>query len=275
MRMNSHPDLRKKNKKLKKKKAQLPFRLNILFVSIFLIFSLLIVQLGVVQILNGEEAQRQIDQTENTPSEKSVPRGKMYDSDHDLILDNEAVKSITYTPPKNGDSAADRLQLAKDLAKYVTVIKDEEELNKEIRERDKKEYWYLENLEILNDRLTEEEENLDSSELYQVQLDNITEADLASVDWTPELLNVLAIKKELDAAYELSPHVIVNEGITDKEYAQVAEHLYALNGIDAAIDWERVRVYDDTLSSFFGSLTSSDVGIPRDNSDFYLANGYT
>ncbi len=106
--MNQHPDIKKKKKKLKKKRSQLPFRLNILFVSVFFIFSLLIVQLGIVQILNGEEAQRQINQTENTPSEKPVPRGKMYDSNHDLILDNQAVKSITYTPPKNGESASDR-----------------------------------------------------------------------------------------------------------------------------------------------------------------------
>lgn len=273
--MKTHPDLRKKKRKLKKKKAQLPFRLNILFISVFLIFSLLIVQLGVVQILNGEEAQRQIDQTENTPSEKPVPRGKMYDSTHDLILDNKAVKSFTYTPPKHGESGQELLNLAEDLAKYITIIKDEEELRDTITTRDKKEYWYLQNREIIGDRLTEEEKNLDSSELYQIELDYITEEDLATIDWTPELLNTLAIKKELDAAYELSPHVVVNEGITDEEYAQVAEHLYELPGIDAVIDWERVQIHGGTLSSFFGNLTSSDEGIPRDNSDYYLANGYT
>ncbi|WP_369403372.1 hypothetical protein [Gracilibacillus boraciitolerans] len=137
--MNQHSELKKKKKKLKKKKSQLPFRLNILFVTVFLIFSLLIVQLGIVQILNGgEEAQRQINQTENTPSEKPVPRGKMYDSNLDLILDNEAVKSITYTPPKNGDNAKDRLKLAEKLAKYVTIIKDENELEKKFGNEIKK-----------------------------------------------------------------------------------------------------------------------------------------
>ncbi len=274
--MDQHPDLKKKKKKLKKKKAQLPFRLNILFVTVFLVFSLLIVQLGVVQILNGEEAQRQINQTENTPSEKPVPRGKMYDSDHDLILDNKAVKSITYTPPKNGDSAEGRLELAEDLAEYITIIKDDDELDKTIRERDKKEYWYLKNREEVPDLLTEKErENLDTGDQYQAELDAITEEHLDEFDWTPELLNVLAIKKELDSAYELSPHVVVNEGLTDEEYAQVAEHLNDLSGIDAVIDWDREPLYDGTLSSFFGNLTSSDEGIPRENSDFYLSNGYT
>ncbi|WP_058307438.1 peptidoglycan D,D-transpeptidase FtsI family protein [Gracilibacillus massiliensis] len=273
--MNQHPDLKKRKKKLKKKKAQLPFRLNILFVSVFLIFSLLIVQLGVVQILNGEEAQRQINQTENTPSEKPVPRGKMYDSDFDLILDNQAVKSITYTPPKNGESAQERLELAEKLAEYITIIKDEGELEEAIRERDKKEYWYLENSDKIAERLTEEEQQLDAGDKYQVELDKITEEDLEKIEWTPDLLNIIAIKKELDSAYELSPHVVVNEGLTDEEYAKVAEHLYELQGIDAVIDWEREKLYEGTLSSFFGNLTSSDEGIPRDESDFYLANGYT
>ncbi|MGP4042365.1 peptidoglycan D,D-transpeptidase FtsI family protein [Gracilibacillus sp. D59] len=274
--MNQHPDLKQKKKKLKKKKAQLPFRLNILFVTVFLVFSLLIVQLGVVQILNGEEAQRKINQTENTPSKKPVPRGKMYDSDHDLILDNKAVKSITYTPPKHGDTAEERLKLAEDLAKYITIIKDEAELKKAIRERDKKEYWYLKNRDKVSDLLTEEEkEKLDTGEQYQAELEAITEEDLAEIEWTPELLNIIAIKKELDVAYELSPHVIVNEGLTEKEYAQVAEHLHDLPGIDAVIDWDRERLYDGTLSSFLGNLTTSDEGIPRENSEFYLKNGYT
>ncbi len=91
-----------------------------------------------MQILNGEEAQREIDQTENTPSEKPVPRGLMYDRNHNLILDNNPVKSITYTPPKHGQTADERLELAEDLAEYITIIKDQEELKEEITERDKK-----------------------------------------------------------------------------------------------------------------------------------------
>ncbi|SFL81925.1 Cell division protein FtsI/penicillin-binding protein 2 [Gracilibacillus orientalis] len=273
--MNQHPDLKKK-KKLKKKKAQLPIRINILFLSVFLVFSLLIVQLGVVQILNGEEAQRQINQTENTPSEKPVPRGKMYDSDYNLILDNKAIKSITYTPPKNGDTAEERLDLAENLSRFVTIIKDEDELEEAIRERDKKEYWYLKKRDEVAGLLTaEEREKLETGEEYQAELDAITEENLAEFDWTSDLLNVLAIKKELDAAYELSPHVVVNDGLTEAEYAQVAEHLNDLSGIDAVIDWDRERLYEGTLSSFFGNLTSSDEGIPRENSDFYLSNGYT
>ncbi|UOQ47670.1 penicillin-binding protein 2 [Gracilibacillus caseinilyticus] len=262
-------------KKPKKKRSQLPIRLNILFAFVFLIFSLLIVQLGIVQILNGEEAQREINETANTPTEKAVPRGKMYDSNHDLILDNEPVKAITYTPPKNGESAEDLLKLAEELAAYITIIKDEEELTESISERDKKEYWYLENRDTVAERLTKEEKALDSSEQYKVELKKITQEDLDKVDWNADLLNIIAIKKELAAAYELSPHIVVNEGLTDEEYAKVAENLYHLEGINAMIDWERKNMYENTISSFIGGISTSEQGIPRDNSQFYLSNGYT
>lgn len=273
--MNQPIQLKKNRKQLKKKKSQIPFRLNILFIVIFFIFSLLIVQLGIVQILNGEEAQRQINATENTPSEKPVPRGKMYDSNFNVVVDNKPVKAITYTPPKNGESAKKRLELAEKLANFVTVIKDKEELQDKVTERDKKEYYFLLNNEEVQERLTDEESQLEGGELYQAQLDAITEADLETISWTDDLLNMLAIKKELDSAYQLSPHVVVNEGLTDEEYAQVAEHLSELPNIDVVVDWEREYNYDDTFRSFIGNISNSDEGIPRENSEFYLANGYT
>ncbi|RCW65360.1 peptidoglycan D,D-transpeptidase FtsI family protein [Saliterribacillus persicus] len=268
--------LDQKKKKKKKKRLQLPLRLNILFIFVFGLFSLLVIQLGVVQIINGEEAQQKINQTENTPSEKPVPRGKIYDRNLDVVLDNEAVKSITYTPPKNGDSAANRLKLAEKLAEFVMIIKDEEELKDEINERDKKEYWYLKNTKDALDKLTEEDrKELTTGEQYQTVLDRITEQELTTISWNVELLNVLAIKKELDQAFELSPHVIVNEGITDEEYAQVSEHLLELSGIDAVIDWERKKMFGTTFNSYIGGISDSEEGIPRENSDYYLANGYT
>ncbi|WP_112181322.1 peptidoglycan D,D-transpeptidase FtsI family protein [Paraliobacillus zengyii] len=262
--------------KKKKKKVQLPFRLNILFIFVFALFSLLILQLGVVQILNGEAAQDQINETENTQASISVPRGLMYDRYGKLILDNESTRSITYTPPKNGDSAAERLELAEKLGEYITMEEEFEALEKLIRERDKKEYWYMLNAKDAGDRLTEEELELDTSEQYKLILEKITAEDYNEYDWSdPVLLNVVAIKKELDAASEFSPHIVKNENVTEEEYALVSEHLFELTGIDASIDWNRISKVDDTFSTFIGSITSTNEGIPIDNQDFYLTRGYS
>ncbi|GGM31485.1 hypothetical protein GCM10011351_17040 [Paraliobacillus quinghaiensis] len=263
-------------KKKKKKKSQLPFRLNILFIFVFVLFSLLILQLGVVQILNGEEAQKQIDKTENTQATISVPRGLMYDRYGTLILDNVPQRSIVYTPPKNGDSVLKRLEIAEKLAEFIMMEEKMDDLEKLVRERDKKEYWYLFNATEAAARLTEEEKDLDNGGQYQAMLDKIKPNDYNEFNWEdPKLLNIVAIKKELDAAYQLSPHTIKNENVTELEYALVSEHLYELPGIDALPDWNRVSKVGNTLSTFIGNITSSDQGIPRDKSDYYLTRGYS
>ncbi|WP_017472583.1 peptidoglycan D,D-transpeptidase FtsI family protein [Amphibacillus jilinensis] len=263
--------------KQNKKRAQLPLRLNVLFLFVFLLFSLLILQLGIVQIINGEEARERVNQTENTRASISVPRGLMYDRYGQLILDNEPERSITYTPPKNGDSAKARLKIAEDLAELMVMSDDFKELEAMVRDRDKQEYWYLLNTEDANDLLTEEDLELDTSEQYQQILDYIEEAKTYDeYDWSdPDLLNVVAIKKELDQAYELSPHTIKNEDVTEEEYALISENLTRLPGIDAKIDWNRVSMYDGTFASFIGGITSSNEGIPRENQDYYLTLGYS
>ena len=260
----------------KRNRAQIPFRLNVLFLFVFLLFSLLILQLGVVQILNGEEARQRVNETENTTSSLAVPRGLMYDRFGQLILDNEPERSITYTAPKNGDSAMKRLEIAENLAKLMTMADDFEELESMIRERDKKEYWYLLNTKDANDRLTDEELALRPAEQYQKILEHINEEDYNEYNWKdPYLLNVVAIKKELDQGYELSPHTIKNKGVTEEEYALVSENLGKLPGIDAQIDWNRVKLHDQTFSSFVGNITSSNEGIPQENQDYYLTMGYS
>ncbi|MDC3415531.1 peptidoglycan D,D-transpeptidase FtsI family protein [Aquibacillus salsiterrae] len=258
----------------KKKKSSLPFRLNILFIVVFGLFCLLILQLGVVQILNGEEAQEEINKTVNTTTKLSVPRGKMFDRYGRIILDNEPVSAITYTPPKGGDTAKERLDLAEKLAEYITMDKTEV-LKEVVTSRDRKEYWYLLNADEAASRLTAKDKEKSNAEQYQIMLDKITQQDLDTINWTGSRLNIIAIKKELDKAYELSPYVVKKENVTDEEFAKVAAHLYELPGIDATKDWDRLNVYGNTFGSFIGGITSSEEGIPSENRDFYLTRGYS
>ncbi|WP_181350121.1 penicillin-binding protein 2 [Thalassobacillus sp. CUG 92003] len=255
----------KKNNE-RKKKTHLPFRLNVLFFIIFLLFASLILQLGVVQILNGEEAQEEIDKTENQTTALPVPRGKMYDRYGRLLVDNQSLYSITYTPPK-GVQAEDRLDLAKKLSQYI-----DKEFEDELRLRDLKEYFYLENQKEVQNRIDQEEaEDLEPGEVYQLELDSIKESEVN--DYDNQTKEVIAIKKELDKAYALSPQIVKNENVTQKEYAVVGEHLNELPGIDVTSDWKREYPMGDTLSSFLGGIT--DRSIPRSKMEYYLSLGYS
>lgn len=259
------------SKKKKKKRAQLPFRINMLFFVVFLLFSVLILQLGVVQILNGEDFQQEIERTNLDTTKIPVPRGKIYDRNGDVIVDNEALYSITYTPPK-GVQAEDRLELAETLAEYIKM--DDEKTLKGITERNRKEYWYLLNKEEADERLSaEEKEDMSNAEVYQATLERITEDEIQ--DFSKQELEVIAIKKELDKAYSLTPQIVKNENVTAEEYARIAENLDKLPGINATTDWNRKYPYGSSLTSLLGSITTQEQGIPAEEEANYLSKGYS
>lgn len=253
----------------KDKKSGIPLRLNITFFVIFLLFAVLVIQLGVVQILDGSSYQEEIDRTVQDISKRPVPRGKILDRNWNIVVDNEPLYSITYTPPKRVQ-AEDKLELAEKLTEYMTM--DKKEIDK-IRERERKEYFYLKNTDDVFARLSDEEvEKLDDKEQYDLMLERIEDDEIE--DFTDEQLQVIAIKRQLDKAYALTPEVIKNENISMDEYAKIAENLSELPGINTSTDWERQYKYKDTLRSIIGSITSQDEGIPAEKEDYYLTRGY-
>ncbi|MCG3418693.1 peptidoglycan D,D-transpeptidase FtsI family protein [Oceanobacillus jordanicus] len=260
------------NKK-RKKKAQLPFRINILFFVVFLMFSVLIMQLGVVQILNGEAFQEEIDRTIQDTTKIPVPRGKIYDANHNVVVDNKPLYSITYTPAK-GTQAEDRLKVAKKLATFISM--DSEDYLDGITERNIQEYIYLQDIDKAEDRVTaEEQKELSNSDFYKLVLERIPEEDIDQDKFSKQELEVIAIKKELDKAYSLTPQIVKNEDVTAKEYAQVAEHLGELPGVNATTDWDREYPYKDTFKGLLGSITSQEQGIPAESEDYYMTRGYS
>lgn len=257
------------NSRKKKEEMKIPLRLNILFFIVFIMFSVLVVQLGVVQILHGESFQEEIDRTVLDVSKTPVPRGLIYDRNGKVVVDNKPLYAISYTPPKR-IQPEQKLELAEELIPYLSV--DEKTLNR-ITDRNKREYIFLKKNEDVLDRITkEEEERLSNAEQYQLALDRVTDEEIESI--TDEELKVIAIKRELDKAYALTPEIIKNEDISIEEYAKIAEHLSELPGINATTDWERTYKYGDTLKSIIGSITTQEQGIPKEAEDYYLTRGY-
>ncbi len=265
-------------KKNKKKVAQLPFRLNILFFVVFLLFAVLILQLGVVQILNGEDFQEEINRTTQDTTKLPVPRGEIYDRNYNVVAKNKPMYAITYTPQK-GVQAKDRLEVAVKLSQYIDMfhpdpIEKEKQINR-ITDRDKKEYWYLldENQDKVKDKLSlQEAADMKPAEQYQTILDRITEEEYDNLTEQDE--EIILIKKELDRAYALTPQIVKSENVTPEEYARVAEHLAVLPGINATTDWVREHPYGNTIKSLIGGITTEKEGIPAEKVDYYLAKGY-
>lgn len=262
------------NKK-KKKKTHVPFRLNMVFFAVFVLFSMLILRLGIVQIVYGEDFKREIERTEDVTVNNPVPRGKMYDRNMKAIVDNTPSNAITYTKSQSTQTK-EMLMVAERLAKLI--VKDTENDLKKVRERDKKDYWILRNEERAREKITEkewaqyEEKKLDDKAIYNLQLERITENELKELK--KDDLEILAILREMMSGYALSPQ-IVKKDLTPEEFAIVSENLEMLPGVDTTTDWERQYSYDKTLKTILGKVSDSEKGLPKEKLEYYLARGYS
>ncbi|HWO98010.1 MAG TPA: penicillin-binding protein 2 [Bacillus sp. (in: firmicutes)] len=261
-------------RKKRKKKTHVPIRLNLVFFIVFILFSTLILRLGLVQIVYGENYQRQVAETENVTVNAPVPRGKIYDRYNRVVVDNTPLNAITYTRFQ-GTTQEERLEVARQLAKYID--KDTEK----VTERDMKDYWMLTHPEEAKKKIRKDEleklknEELTDKDIYNLQLERITEGDLNEISEAEK--EVLAIKREMDGGYALTPQNIKseNETVTPKEYAIISENLKDLPGVDTTTYWDRRYVYGDTLKSMLGNISSSNEGLPRDQLDYFLARDYS
>lgn len=252
--------------------------MNILFFVVFILFSLLILRLGIVQIVYGDDYKREIDRKENVTVNTSVPRGKILDRNGKIVVGNKPLNAITYTRPKN-IKQEDILKVAEDLAKLIK--KDTKADFKAITERDKKDFWILKHPDEAAVKVSKAEIKKlknDNSKIYQLTLDRITEKEFNS--FTKQELEVLAIYREMIGGYPLSPQVIKNKNVTPKEFAVVSENLDKLPGVDTTTDWDRYNVYKDkegneTLGSVIGKISSSKEGLPKELVDYYLARDYS
>ena len=68
---------------------------------------------------------------------------------------------------------------------------------------------------------------------------------------------------------------VIDNDVTDTEYAQVAEKINELDGFNIKWSWERVYPYGSYFRSILGNISKSEVGIPKEDKEYYLNVGYS
>lgn len=266
--------MKSNQKKQTKNKSHIPLRLNILFAGVFVCFALLILRLGYLQIVSGEEFEAEVARTETTLATGNVPRGEIFDAEHRKLVGNTAVQTITYTRGQ-GVSSEDMAKIAMDLASVIDMpdkVRVEQESEYDITTRDLQDFWLVVNEEEINKRLSKKELELSSSEFYQAQISKVTDEDIAQMS---ELeIEAAAIFKKMNGAYALTTINIKNEGVTDQEIALVSENLTSLPGVDTGTDWVRNYPQEGMLKSILGEVSTEDQGVPESQLSTYLARGY-
>lgn len=249
------------------RKSHVPFRLNFLFFVIFGLFVALIVQLGYLQIVNGDNIEKQLKASSVVEVNGSSPRGMIYDASGKPLVKNQANAAITFTRG-NKMTAEDLLKTAQKLATLIDIP-----IDKNLTERDLKDFWLAdpENLKKAQDQLSSKQKALGASDQYAATVDKVTDEDIAFND---DQLKVASIFKRMNSAQSLSTVYLKNSDVSDEELAIVAENMTELPGVSTGTDWTRKIVEGSSLASLIGTVTTEEQGIPEENLDEYLAKGY-
>lgn len=269
---------KKTQKKRKHPKAQFrkstSFRMNVLFFSIFVLFSILIFRLGYLQIVKSEDFILQLAKTDEVAVNTSVARGRIFDSEGRILVDNDPQRAITYTKMTTTKSS-EMLKIAEGLAEILDM-----DTNR-ITEADQKDYWSLLNPDESLAKVTEKErqeiaQNKKLSEVQQqrevtrLTRERITDEELDS--FTEKDLKVLAIYREMMSGYAYSPQVIKSGDVTQEEFAIISERISEFPGVNTTTDWERIRHSEHAI---LGMTTKPNEGIPRSEMNYYLARDYS
>ena len=242
-------------------------------VVIFLLFGIISARLFNLQVLKVDNYTTELAKaTENTIEGNSAPRGRIYDRNHKLIVDNEAVKTIYYKKV-SGVTSLEEIDLAYKVANLIEV--DYSKLTDKIL----KDFWYASNKEEAQNKITSQElqkykeRKFDDNDLEDLIYERITEEDLSIYnDLDKEAAYIYYL---MNKGYSYAEKIIKNVDVSNEEYALISEHIDDLPGFNTKVDWERVYNYGDTFKSILGSVSSSNQGIPSELKDYYLKNGYS
>ena len=244
-----------------------------IIVLIILLFSTIIGRLFQLQVLDTEKyTEDLIASTEKIIEGPSAPRGRIYDRNYNLLVDNKAVKTIYYKK-ESGVTTKEEIELAYAIADMINV--DYSKLSEKML----KTFWYKNNTDAAKAKITDEEyqkyqeRKLTDTDIQNMIYERITEEDLK--DYNDRDKETAYIYYLMNKGYSYSEKIIKNKDVTDEEYALISENIDTLSGFNTKLDWERIYLYGDVFKSILGTVSSSTQGIPKELSSYYLDNGYS
>lgn len=244
-------------------------RISIL--SFIVCFSFLIILIFTSRIIIFEHDYYSVKlskMTSNVYESKTAPRGRIYDRNHKLLVDNKKVAALYYFKP-NKITESEEVKLARDISTIVSL-----DISK-VNERMMKDYYLVTNsrdaMKLITDEEWEKYENrkLSSDDIYRLKLSRITEDELDK--YTDDDKKVIYIYYLMNNGYFYEEKLIKKGDISDSELANISEALNSLNGFYIKYDFERVYPYGDTFRSILGNVSS----ISKEDKDYYLNLGYS
>lgn len=241
----------------------------VLLISIYLVIGCRLFNLQILK--NGEYNDKLAMATEKTIESTSAPRGRIYDRNHKLLVDNEGIKTIYYKK-QNGITTKEEIELAYEVSNNIDIDYSKIDDNK------LKDFYYKSHYKECRKKITDEEWDLyNKRKLNDKDIDKLIyeRLDDEISEYTDSDKKAAYIYYLMNKGYSYAEKVIKNSDVTDAEYAYISENIDNLKGFNTKLDWERVYLYGDTFKSILGNVSSNTQGIPSELSEEYLKRGYT
>ena len=251
--------------KLFKLIKSLVFRIQVLKVVCLLMFIVIAFRLYAIQVKYSDDYQAYVNKTSTVALQRNVPRGVIYDRNMSVLVDNEAVSTITYqryadVSEKEMHQIADKLAdlIEVDFSKLTSrVLKD---LYLEKFEDEAKELYTKEELKKYGDK-----------KLYQLQLSRITDDMLSKLTDQDKEAHAIYINMKKGTNQTSN---IIKKGATEEEVAIVSEHLESMPGVNTEVDWDRTYPSVAQWHPIYGRVSSYEQGLPAVLVDYYKAHDY-
>ena len=246
-----------------------------LFISIiiFILFLVIGIRLFNLQIIKYNDYQDKLSiATEKTVEGSSAPRGRIYDRNYNLLVDNQAIKTIYYKK-QSGITQKEEIDLAYRIGEILNIN------YKNLSTYRLKNFYYINNLETCKNKITKDEWNkykkrkLTDKDIEELIFKRITDEELSKYNETDK--EAAYIYYLMNKGYSYAEKIIKNKDVTEEEYAKISENIDSLKGFNTKLDWQRLYLYGDTFKSILGSVSSDTQGIPEELANIYLKKGYT
>ena len=247
-------------------------RIFVILIALISLFSVVFIKLFMVMLIDKDKYNdKLLALTNKNITLNSAPRGRIYDRNYNVIVDNKAINTIVYKKEK-GTTNKEMIELAYTVSPHLNLDVSRLTL------RAKKEFY-------LAKYPDECKKKIKSSEYEKVKQRKLSNKDIEEFKIERISLDELNVFKDEDLkaaylyylmnnGYTYEEKVIKNDA-TDEEFAYISENNDKLNGFNTRVDWERVYPYGDTLRTILGTVSSSSQGIPSEDKNYYLKLGYS
>ena len=243
------------------------------FIYIFLIiflFGIILYKSFDVMIINHDNYVDKLNKLNNKfVYGDSTPRGRIFDRNGKIIVDNKARRIITFDKKKNITNK-EMVKLSLKVSKYIDLDYSK------LADYDKRKYYcinhYDECYKSIKKKYIKKYKNkkIDYNELMDIMYKSVSKKEIDKMSSSDKKSAYLYYLMNKGYSYDKK---IIKTNVSDKEYAYIAENYEYLDGFNVEEDWIRYYPYKDTFKTILGNVSNN--GLPLEDKDYYLKKGYS